>query len=75
LSARIHIYDYANREPKTACVNYVLLTHISEIKNILGIDIAIVPENAGFNMQNTMINTNCGHIYWPFMDPPLLPSV
>jgi hypothetical protein len=30
----IHIYDYANREPKTACVNYGLLTHISVIKII-----------------------------------------
>ncbi len=36
------IYDYANREPKTACVNYGLLTHISEIKNNLDIETGIM---------------------------------
>ena len=41
-SQEIIIYDYANHEPKTACVNYGLLTHISEIKNNLGIDTCIV---------------------------------
>ena len=47
----ISIYDYGNREPKTACVNYDLLTHIYEIKNILGIDADIAPKNIGFHMQ------------------------
>ncbi len=51
-SHEIRIYDYANREPKTACVNYGLLTHISEIKNILGIDLGIVQKIDGFSMQN-----------------------
>ena len=50
-SHEIHICDYANREPKTACVDYGLLTHISEIKNNLGIDTSIVPKDAGFNIQ------------------------
>jgi len=31
-SREISIYDYGNREPKTTCVNYGLLTHMSEIK-------------------------------------------
>ena len=47
----IRIYDCENREPKTACVNFGLLAHISEIKNNLGIDTSIVPKNAGFSMQ------------------------
>ena len=50
-SHEIHIYNYANREPKTVCVVYVLLTHISEIKNNLGIDTSIVPKIDDFNMQ------------------------
>jgi len=45
------MYDYANPEPKIVCVNYGLLTHISEIKNNLAIDTGIVPKNSGFNMQ------------------------
>jgi hypothetical protein len=47
----IKTHDYANLEPKTACVNYGLLTHIFEIKHNLGIDAGIVPKIAGFNMQ------------------------
>ena len=47
----IIIYDYGNRKPKTACVNYGLLTHISEVKNNLGIDTGIVKKIAGFHMQ------------------------
>ena len=50
-SREINIYDYANREPKIACVNYGLLTRISEIKNNLGIDTSIVPKNVVFYMQ------------------------
>jgi len=41
-SRQIKIYDYKNREPKTTFVYYGLLTHISEIKNNLGIDTSIV---------------------------------
>ena len=51
-SREIKIYDYANREPKTTDVNYGLLTHISEIKNNIGIDIGIVPKNVCFIMKN-----------------------
>jgi hypothetical protein len=47
----IKIYDYVNREPKIACVDYGLMVHISEIKNNLGIDSGIVPKIAGFPMQ------------------------
>jgi hypothetical protein len=47
----IKIHDSENREPKTACFDYDLLTHISEIKNNLGIDIGIVPKISGYNMQ------------------------
>ena len=47
----ILIHDYANRDPKSACVGYGLLTHISEIKVNLGIDASIVPKIASFNMQ------------------------
>jgi len=47
----ISIYDYGNREPKTACVNYGLLTHIFEIKNNVGIDTGIVQKIAGFHKQ------------------------
>ena len=36
---------------KTACCDYGLFTHISEIKKYLGIDIGIVPTISGFNMQ------------------------
>jgi hypothetical protein len=45
------MYDYANREPKTACVDYGLLVPISEIRNNLGIDTGIVSKIAGFPMQ------------------------
>ncbi len=45
------ISDYENREPKTACVDYGILTHISEIKNNLGIDTRIVPNIDGLKMQ------------------------
>ena len=44
-------YDYENRDPKTACVDYVFWIHISEIKNNLGIDANIAPNISGFNMQ------------------------
>ena len=50
-SHEIKIYDYVNHEPKIPCVNYGLLTHITEIKNNLGIDIGIVPKIAGSDMQ------------------------
>jgi hypothetical protein len=49
----IKIYDYENREPKTACVDYGLLVPVSEIKNNLGIDTGIVPKIAGFPMQKS----------------------
>jgi len=45
------MYDNENREPKTARVNYGLLTHISEIKNTSNIDTGIVAKNAGFSIQ------------------------
>jgi hypothetical protein len=62
VSKEIKIYDYENREPKTACADYSLLTHISEIKNGLGIDTGILQKNAGCNMQkHMMIGTNFGH--------------
>ena len=51
ISKEIKIYDYESREPKTAYVGYGLLTHISEIKNNLGINTGIVPKIASFNMQ------------------------
>jgi len=51
VNREIKVYDYKNREPKTACFDYVLLTHISEIKNNLGIDTSIVPKIFGYNMQ------------------------
>jgi len=69
-----NIYDYANREPKTACVNYGLLTHISEIKNNLGIDTGIVQNNLVLTCKNTMISISCEHMHWSSMVPPLLPS-
>jgi hypothetical protein len=50
-SRQIKIYDYKNRETKTACVYYGLLTHISEIKNNLGIDTGSVHKIASFSMQ------------------------
>jgi len=56
----ITINDYANYEPKTACVDYGLLTHISEIKNNLGIDTGIVPKKTGFDMQKH----NDQHKFW-----------
>jgi hypothetical protein len=51
ISKEVKIYDYGNREPKFACVDYGFFSHISEIKNNLGIDTGIMPTNAGFNMQ------------------------
>ena len=47
----IKVHDYGNQEPKTACIDYDILTHISEIKNNLGIDIGIVPKISSYNMQ------------------------
>ena len=47
----INIYDYENRETKTACVDYGLLVPISKIINNLGIDTGIVPKIDGFPMQ------------------------
>ena len=47
----IKIYDYENREPKTACVDYGLLVPISEIRNNLGINTGIMPKIDGFPMQ------------------------
>jgi hypothetical protein len=44
-------HDYANREPKTSCFNYGLLTRISEIKNNSGNGTGIVPKMYGYNMQ------------------------
>ena len=43
ISKEIKICDYENREAIIACVDYGLLTHISEIKNNVGIDTDIVP--------------------------------
>jgi len=47
----IKVCDYENREPKTVCFGYGLLTHISEIKNNVGIDTGIVPKISDYNMQ------------------------
>jgi hypothetical protein len=47
----ILIHDYANRESKTMCVDYGLLTHIFEMKHNLGIGTGIVPNINGLNMQ------------------------
>ena len=47
----IEIYEDSNREPKTAFVKYGLLTHISEIKNNLGIGTCIVQIIASFSTQ------------------------
>jgi hypothetical protein len=47
----IKIFDYENREPKTAYVDYDLLVPTCEIRNNLGIDTGIVPKIAGFPMQ------------------------
>ena len=49
----IKIYDHENREPKAACLDYVILVHTSEIRNNLGIDTGIVPKIDGFPMQKT----------------------
>jgi len=38
------VHDYENREPKTACFDYGLLTHVSEITGI-------VPKFSGYYMQ------------------------
>jgi hypothetical protein len=51
ISKGIIIYDYEDREPKSVCVDYGLLTHVFEIKNNLGIDTIIVPNFFGFDMQ------------------------
>ena len=45
------VHDYKKREAKPACFDYGYLTHISEIKNNLGIDTSIVPNTSGYNMQ------------------------
>jgi hypothetical protein len=50
-NTEIWIHDYENREPKTACFDYGLLTYISEIENNLAIDTGIVPKISGYNMQ------------------------
>jgi hypothetical protein len=50
-NTEIKTHDYENREPKFACFDYGLLTHISEIKNSLGIDTGIIPKISGHNMQ------------------------
>jgi hypothetical protein len=50
-NTEIRIHDYENREPKTACFDYGLLTYISEIKNNLGIDTGIVPKISGYHIQ------------------------
>jgi hypothetical protein len=47
----VRVHDYENREPKTSCFDYGLLTHISEIKNNLGIDTGIIPKILGHNMR------------------------
>jgi hypothetical protein len=46
----IKVHDYENREPKTTCFDYGLLTHVPEIKNNLGIDTCVVPKIFGYNM-------------------------
>jgi hypothetical protein len=51
ISKEIKTYDSENPKTKSDCVDYGLLTHISEIKNILGIDTSIVPKIVGFSMQ------------------------
>ena len=66
------IYDYANREPKTDCVNYGLLTRISEIKNNLVVDTGIVHKMFVITCKSMMIIMICGHMHQPFMAPPLL---
>ena len=50
-SREMKIYDSENRALKTACLSYGLLTHISKIKNNLGIDTSIAPKIVGYNMQ------------------------
>ena len=47
----IPVHDYENREPKAACFNYGILTHISEIKNNIDIDTGIVPKISGYHIQ------------------------
>ena len=61
LNTDIKVYDYGNREPKTACVDYGQLVPISEIKNNLGIDIGIVPKIACFPMLKHDDPRKCGH--------------
>jgi len=56
----ILIQEYANMKPKTACFDYDLLTHISEMKNSLGIDTSIVPKIFGYNMDKH----EDGHQLW-----------
>ena len=47
----IKVRDYENREPEENCFDYGLLTHISEIKNNVGVDTCIVPKMSCYNMQ------------------------
>ena len=50
-NTEIRIYDYEDREQKKACFDFGLLTHISEIKNNVGVDTSILPKISGYNMQ------------------------
>jgi hypothetical protein len=59
-STDIKIYDYENREPKTACVDYGLFVSIFKIRNNLGIDTGIVPKIASFPMHKN----NDQHKMW-----------
>jgi len=47
----IKINYYAKSEPKIACVDYGLLTHISEIKKEIGIDTRIAPQISCYSIQ------------------------
>jgi hypothetical protein len=47
----VKVHDYENREPKTVCFDYGLLTRVSEIKNNLGIGTYVIPKISGYNMQ------------------------
>jgi len=47
----IKVFEYENREPKIASVDYGMLVPISEIKNNLDIETSIVPRIVGFPMQ------------------------
>ena len=54
----IKIHDCANREYTTACADYGLLTHISEIKKKLDIDTGIVPNIVALKMQKHDVRRN-----------------